>query len=92
MQPPSFKGEGAEIEKVAEAWIEQMDDYFSAAGTTPANQAMLSMFRLTGEAKLWWKQHCRDRGVAENSQSWTDVKRAIKERYLPPTHESLMMN
>ena len=68
MQPPSFKGEGAEVERDAEAWIEAMDDYFSEAGTTPANQAMLSIFRLTGEAKLW-KQHCKDCGVLPNSQS-----------------------
>ena len=60
MQPPSFKGEGAEVERDAEAWIEAMDHYFSEAGTTPANQAMLSTFRLTGDAKLWWKQHCKD--------------------------------
>lgn len=92
MQPPSFRGEGADIEKNAEAWLEQMDDYFTAAGTTPANQSMLGMFRLTGEAKLWWKQHCRDRGVSENSQSWTQIKQAIRERYLPPAHESIKMN
>ena len=42
MQPPSFKGEGTKVERDAEAWIEAMDDYFSKAGTTPTNQAMLS--------------------------------------------------
>ena len=26
MQPPSFKGEGMEVERDAEAWIEAMDD------------------------------------------------------------------
>ena len=92
MQPPSFKGEGTEVERDAEAWIEAMDDYFSEAGTTPANQAMLSTFRLTGDAKLWWKQHCKDCGVLPNSQSWPQVKQAVKERYLPPAHESIKMN
>ena len=33
MQPPTFRGEGTGLEKVAESWIEQMDDYFTAAGT-----------------------------------------------------------
>lgn len=37
MQPPSFKGEGTEVERDAEAWIEAMDDYFSEARTTPAS-------------------------------------------------------
>ena len=78
MQPPSFKGEGTEVERDVEAWIEAMDDYFSEAGTTPANQAMLSTFRLTGDAKLWWKQHCKDCGVLPNSQSCqTGSKREI---------------
>ena len=31
MQPPSFKGEGGDIEKNAEAWIEHMDNYFAGA-------------------------------------------------------------
>ena len=92
MQPPSFKGEGTDIEKKAEAWIETMDDYFTVAGTTAANRSMLALFRLSGEAKLWWKQHCRDMGISEDSQSWTEIKQAVKERYLPPAHEALKMN
>ena len=92
MQPPSFKGEGGDIEKNAEAWIEHMNDYFAVARTTPANQSMLGMFRLTGDAKLWWKQYCRDQGVLETSQSWAQIKQAVKERYLPPAHEALKMN
>ena len=92
MQPPSFNGEGRDIEKNAKAWIEHMDDYFTAAGTTPANQSMLGMFRLTGDAKLWWKQYCRDQGVLETSQSWAQINQAVKERYLPPAHEALKMN
>ncbi|MCO5574637.1 hypothetical protein L7F22_028426 [Adiantum nelumboides] len=92
MQLPSFRGEGDDVEKKAEVWVEAMDDYFIAAKTTPANQRMLGMFRLTGDAKLWWKQHCRDIGVAEDSQSWREIKQAVKEMYLPPAHEALKMN
>ena len=66
-QPPSFNGEGSKVEQDAEVWIEAMSDYFAAAGTTPANQSMLSRFRLTGDAKLWWKQWCKDKGVLEGS-------------------------
>ena len=92
MQPSSFKGEGSKIERDAEIWIESMDDYFSAAGTTPANRSMLARFRLTGNAKLWWKQWCKDQGVTEHSQGWDEIKQAVKERYLPPAHESIKMN
>ena len=92
MQSPLFCGEGANVERNAEIWIEKMDDYFAAAGTAPANQAMLGMFRLLGDAKLWWKQHYRDQGVSESSQTWAQIKQAVKERYLPPSHETLKMN
>ena len=66
-QLPSFNGEGSKVEQDAEVWIEAMSDYFAAARTTPANQSMLSRFRLTGDAKLWWKQCCKDKGVFEGS-------------------------
>ncbi|MCO5598203.1 hypothetical protein L7F22_052295 [Adiantum nelumboides] len=51
---------------------------------------MLGMFCLTGDAKLWWKQHCRDNPTS--SPSWEKMKQAVKDRYLPPTHQALKMN
>ena len=53
---------------------------------------MLARFHLTGDAKLWWKQWCKDEGVLEGSQSWENVKNAVKGRYLPPAHEAIKMN
>ncbi|MCO5580631.1 hypothetical protein L7F22_034501 [Adiantum nelumboides] len=67
-----------------------MDDYFLAAGTTQENQAMIGMFCLTRDAKLWLKQHCRDNPTS--SPSWEGMKQAVKERYLPPAHQALRMN
>ena len=69
-----------------------MEDYFDAAGTQPANQTMLAMFRLTGDAKIWWKQHCRDLDIIGSSQSWEEIKAAVTERYLPPAHKAIKMN
>ena len=57
------------------------------------NQSMLARFRLIGDAKLWWKQWCRDEGVLEGcSQSWENVNNAVKGRYLPPAHEAIKIN
>ena len=53
---------------------------------------MFGMFKLVGEAKLWWKQYCKDKGVVPSSQTWEQIKQAIRERYLPPAHETLKMN
>ncbi|MCO5586410.1 hypothetical protein L7F22_040350 [Adiantum nelumboides] len=51
---------------------------------------MLRMFHSTGDAKLWWKPHCRDNPTS--SPSWEKMKQALKEGYLPPAHQALKMN
>ncbi|MCO5552474.1 hypothetical protein L7F22_005986 [Adiantum nelumboides] len=90
--PSNFKGEGVNVECNAEVWLEAMDDYFDAAGTQPENQTMLAIFRLTGDAKIWWKQHCQDLGISSSSQSCEEIKSIMTERYLPPTHKAIKMN
>ncbi|MCO5558224.1 hypothetical protein L7F22_011803 [Adiantum nelumboides] len=91
-QPPNFKGEGVNVEQDAEVWLEAMDDYFEATRTHPQNQTMLAMFRLTGDAKIWWKTHCRDSDIIGTSQTWEQIKDAITARYLPPAHKATKMN
>ncbi|MCO5580667.1 hypothetical protein L7F22_034537 [Adiantum nelumboides] len=91
-QPPNFKGEGVNVERDAEVWLEAMDDYFEAVGTHPQNQTMLAMFRLTGDAKIWWKTHCRDSEIIGTSQTWEQIKDAITARYLLLAHKATKMN
>ncbi|MCO5577903.1 hypothetical protein L7F22_031738 [Adiantum nelumboides] len=92
VQPPNFKGEGANVERDAEVWLEAMDDYFEVARTQPQNQTMLAMFRLTEDAKIWWKQHCHDSDIVGSSQSWEEIKAIVIARYLPPAHRATKMN
>ncbi|MCO5600220.1 hypothetical protein L7F22_054330 [Adiantum nelumboides] len=87
-----FKGEGANVERDAKVWPEAMDDYFEAAGTHPQNQTMLAMFRLTCDAKIWWKMHCQDCDIIGTSQSWEEIKDAVTARYLPPVHRATKIN
>ncbi|MCO5572379.1 hypothetical protein L7F22_026132 [Adiantum nelumboides] len=91
-QPPNFKGKGVNVEQDVEVWLEAMDDYFEAAGTHPQNQTMLAMFRLTGDAKIWWKIHYRNSDIIGASQTWDQIKDAVTARYLPPTHKAIEMN
>ena len=69
-----------------------MDDYFSIARTTATNESMLARFRLQGDAKLWWKQHCHNSSILEKSQTWEQVEQAVKAIYLSPAHQVLKMN
>ncbi|MCO5563455.1 hypothetical protein L7F22_017097 [Adiantum nelumboides] len=50
------------------------------------------MFRLTGDAKIWWKTHCQDFDIIGTSQSWEEIKDAVTTRYLPPAHKATKMN
>ena len=80
------------MERDAKIWMEAMDDYFNTARTSIGNRTMLGMLKLVGDAKLWWKQHCKDARVRKSCQDWEDVKKAVMERYLPPAHRALKMN
>ncbi|MCO5601974.1 hypothetical protein L7F22_056101 [Adiantum nelumboides] len=91
-QLPNFKGEGATVERDVEVWIKAMDDYFKLVRTQPQNQTMLAMFKLTGDAKIWWKQHCQDFEIVGSSQSWEDIKAIVTARYFPPIHRATKMN
>ncbi|MCO5591759.1 hypothetical protein L7F22_045751 [Adiantum nelumboides] len=91
-QPHNFKGEGDNVEHDVEVWMEAMDDYFEAARTHPQNQTMLAMFRLTGDVKIWWKQHCQDSDIVGTSQSWEEIKGVVTTHYLPPAHRATKMN
>ncbi|MCO5560561.1 hypothetical protein L7F22_014176 [Adiantum nelumboides] len=53
---------------------------------------MLARFRLIDDAKLWWKQWCKDEGVEEGSQNRANIKKTVEGRYLPPGHKAIKMN
>ena len=50
-----FSGEGDNVGKQLEDWLEKMDDYFDLAHSTNENKAMMGRFKLEKSAKLWWQ-------------------------------------
>ena len=92
MNPSSFFGEGKDVAKEAEAWIEALDDYFMLINTSAKNESMIARYKLTGEAKLWWKEWCREQTIDKTTTTWKLIKEAVKERYLPLDHETFKMN
>ena len=53
---------------------------------------MIAKYKLTGEAKLWGKEWCREQTIDKTTTTWKLFKEAFKERYLPLDHETLKMN
>ena len=62
-QPGYFSGEGDNVGKQLEEWMEKMNDYFALAHSSAINQAMMGRFKLEKSAKLWWQDQCRENGV-----------------------------
>ena len=92
MKPASFSGEGGDVAKEAETWIEALDDYVLLVNTTAKNESMIARYKLNDKAKLWWKEWCREQMIDESTVTWKVVKEAVKERYLSLDHETIKMN
>ena len=45
-QPGNFSGEGKQVGKQLEEWIEKMEDYFDLAHSTAESKAMIARFKL----------------------------------------------
>ena len=92
LQPKAFKGEGTDILKILEEWIISMDDYFALANYNSIAQGIMGRAKLEGSAKLWWKLHCQTQGKAKNFVGWAELKKSLREWYLPLNYSTVKMN
>ena len=92
LQPKAFSGEGHNIPKILEEWIMTMDDYFALAEYNTVAQGIMARAKLEGSAKLWWKLYCQTQGKPEKSIGWEELKKSLKERYLPLNYSTVKMN
>ena len=92
LQPKTFTGEGADVPRILEEWLIEMEDYFALAKYNPIAQGIMGKAKLMGPAKSWWKLNCQSRGVPEITQGWEELKYHLKERYFPLNYETTKMN
>ena len=69
-----------------------MEDYFALANYNFIAQGIMGKAKLEGSAKLWWKLHCQTQGKAKNYVGWEELKRSLRERYLPLNYSIVKMN
>ena len=69
-----------------------MDDYFALAGYNALAQGLMGRAKMDGPAKLWWKMQCQSQGKSKNSVKWIELKKNLKERYLPLNYATEKMN
>ena len=91
-QPGNFSGEGKDIGKVLEDWIERMDDYFDLAQSTDANKGIIARFKLEKTAKRWWRDHCQEHELDPANTTWVYLKTQLIKNYQNKTYHSEKMN
>ena len=76
-----FSGEGENVGKQLEEWIEKMDDYYDLAHSTEENRAMMGRFKLEKSTKLWWQDHCRENNLEVIEISWEYLWTQLHRNY-----------
>ena len=69
-----------------------MDDYFALANYNSIAQGIMGRAKLEGSAKLWYKLHCQTQGKAKHLVGWEELKKSLKEWYLPLNYSIVKMN
>ena len=91
-QPGNLSGEGKDIGKILEDWIERMDDYFDLAQSTEANKGIIARFKLEKTAKRWWRDHCQENLINSSTTTWEYLKSQLIKNYQNKTFHSEKMN
>ena len=73
-QPGHFDGEGTNVGKKLEEWLERMDDYFNLAQSSSENRSVMGRFKLEKSAKLWWHNHCLENSLTTFEVTWEYLK------------------
>ena len=91
-QPGYFNGEGDDVGRQLEDWIEKMDDYFDLAHSSEVNKAMMGRFKLEKSAKLWWQGHCRQNNIDILTVTWDYIEEQLQTNYQSRTYRIERLN
>ena len=91
-QPGCFSGEGENVGKQLEDWLEKMEDYFDLAHSTEENKAMMGRFKLELSAKLWWQDHCREHALDPAAATWEYIRTQLCRNYQSRTYRIERLN
>ena len=91
-QPGYFSGEGDDVGKQLEEWLEKMEDYFDLAHSSEENKAMMGRFKLEKSAKLWWQDHCREHALQPANTTWDYISTQLSKNYQSRTYRIERLN
>ena len=91
-QPGYFSGEGDDVGKQLEEWLEKMEDYFDLAHSLEENKALMGRFKLEKSAKLWWQDHCRENALQPANTTWDYISTQLSKNYQSRTYRIECLN
>ena len=85
---PRYDGQGS-VQKLTE-YIRAFQTYSDAASDSISSRSELALAtaKLTGDAALWWEEHCRTVPVKDSKRirSWEALKKALLQTFAPVEH------
>ncbi|XP_074335508.1 uncharacterized protein LOC141672725 [Apium graveolens] len=82
-QRPNFFKE-AKTPMDAEAWIDHMEKIFRVLNCSEQEKARFAIYRLEGDASIWWKSVVASHTAGyENTVTWDVFKAQFDQRYFP---------
>jgi len=89
---PNYDGSGGPNKLLD--YVEKFQKYTDTAGDDLTNSVELSLAtaKLTGDANLWWREHCATVPIVDlkRIQTWDKLKKALFETFAPPEHATVI--
>lgn len=85
-QIPRYDGTGG-TQKLLE-YIDNVELYLSTAEVTSQSELNLAVSKLTGDARMWWRDHQQRIPLhsSERIHNWEALKKALLQLFTPPEH------
>jgi transposase InsO family protein len=89
---PNYDGSGGPSKLLD--YVEKFQKYADVAGDdiTSSVELTLATAKLTGDANLWWREHCATKSIDDlkRIRTWDQLKKALFETFAPPEHRMVI--
>src|SRR5271166_1492784 len=89
---PRYDGNGG-IQKLSE-FTTNLENYITRSNESIADKLALATTKLTGDAKMWWLDHCNRTASYDDARirTWQELCNKLREIYAPPEQERATRN
>ena len=80
---PRYDGNGG-IQKLLE-FVDNFEVFAASTKPTPETELTLATAKLTGDAKMWWREHRKmtEMNSSERIRTWDELQQGLKDTFIP---------